>query len=119
MFVLRAEKCDCDRLATIVPKSPSLRMPDNTPRNSQPEVLHDILPGWTVILLNDDYNTMSYVVTCLLNTVRVLSEERATEIMYEAHNQGRASVITCPLEVAEFYRDRLESLVHNATIERA
>ena len=62
---------------------------------------------------------MSYVVTCLLNTVRVLSEERATEIMYEAHNQGRASVITCPLEVAEFYRDRLESLVHNATIERA
>jgi ATP-dependent Clp protease adaptor protein ClpS len=94
-------------------------MTEKTPRDAQPDVLHDMLPGWTLILHNDDYNTMPYVVTCLLNTVRVLSEERATEIMYEAHTQGRANVITCPLEVAEFYRDRLESLVLNATIERA
>lgn len=89
------------------------------PRDAQADVRSDILPGWTVVLHNDDYNTMPYVVTCLLNTVRVLSEERATEIMYEAHNQGRASIITCPLEVAEFYRERLESLVLTATIERA
>lgn len=93
-------------------------MPNEIPRDARPSVLNDILPGWTVVLHNDDYNTMSYVVTCLLNTVRVLSEERATEIMYETHNQGRASVITCPLEVAEFYRERLEALVLNATIER-
>ena len=94
-------------------------MREDLPRDAQSDVLNSILPGWTVVLLNDDYNTMAYVVTCLLNTVRALSEERATEIMYEAHTQGRASVITCPLEVAEFYRDRLESLVLNATIERA
>lgn len=81
-------------------------------------VRQDLLPPWTVVLHNDDYNTMSYVVTCLLNTVRVLSEQRATEIMYEAHTQGRARVVICPLEVAEFYRDRLESLVLTATIER-
>jgi len=94
-------------------------MPDELPRDTQSEARNAILPGWTVVLHNDDYNTMSYVVTCLLNTVRVLSEERATEIMYEAHTRGRAEVITCQLETAEFYRDRLESLVLNASIERA
>ena len=94
-------------------------MRENLPKDAQPRVRQDVLPAWTVVLLNDDYNTMPYVVTCLLNTVRVLSEEQATDIMYEAHTQGRANVITCPLEVAEFYRDRLEALVLNATIERA
>lgn len=87
-------------------------------RDAQPTISQSLAPCWSVVLHNDDYNTMSYVVTCLLNTVRVLSEERATEIMYEAHTQGRARVVTCPLEVAEFYRDRLESLVLTATIER-
>jgi len=94
-------------------------MREDVSRDRRPDVLENILPGWTVVLLNDDYNTMPYVVTCLLNTVRVLSEEQATDIMYEAHTHGRANVITCPLEVAEFYRDRLEALVLNATIERA
>jgi len=95
-------------------------MPDDRiPRGDVKDRLReDLLPPWTVVLHNDDYNTMSYVVTCLLNTVRVLSEQRATEIMYEAHAQGRARVVTCPLEVAEFYRDRLESLVLTASIER-
>jgi ATP-dependent Clp protease adaptor protein ClpS len=81
-------------------------------------VRQELFPPWTVVLHNDDYNTMSYVVTCLLNTVRDLSEQRATEIMYEAHTHGKARVVTCPLEVAEFYRDRLESLVLTATIEK-
>ena len=93
-------------------------MPDEFPKNAQSNLAHHVFHGWTVVLHNDDYNTMSYVVTCLLNTVRMLSEERATEIMNEAHTQGRASVVTCPLEVAEFYRDRLEALVLTATIER-
>ena len=95
-----------------------LRMRQSRTQDAESDVLTDLLPGWTVVLHNDDYNTMSYVVTCLLNTVRALSEERAIEIMYEAHTHGRANVITCPLETAEFYRDRLEELVLNATIER-
>ena len=94
-------------------------MREDRPGTAQSDVVSDLLPGWTVVLHNDDYNTMAYVVTCLLNTVRVLSEERAIEIMYEAHTRGRANVITCPLETAEFYRDRLEALVLTATIERA
>ena len=72
-----------------------------------------------VVLHNDDFNTMSYVVTCLINAVPGMSEERATEIMVEAHTHGQARVVTCPLELAELYRDRLESLLLTATIERA
>jgi ATP-dependent Clp protease adaptor protein ClpS len=64
-----------------------------------------------------DYASISYVENCLINTVRSLSPERAVEITYEAHVKGSARVVTCPLEVAEFYRERLESLVLQATIE--
>jgi ATP-dependent Clp protease adapter protein ClpS len=39
--------------------------------------------------------------------------------MLEAHNRGKALVTTCPLELAELYRDRLESCGLTATIEKA
>jgi ATP-dependent Clp protease adapter protein ClpS len=38
--------------------------------------------------------------------------------MQPAHPRGRAGVITCPLERAELYRERLESHGLTATIER-
>jgi ATP-dependent Clp protease adapter protein ClpS len=39
--------------------------------------------------------------------------------MIEAHLNGKAHVITCPLERAELYRDRLKSRGLRATIEKA
>jgi ATP-dependent Clp protease adaptor protein ClpS len=39
--------------------------------------------------------------------------------MLQAHNHGQATVISCPLELAELYRERLESFGLTATIERA
>jgi ATP-dependent Clp protease adaptor protein ClpS len=39
--------------------------------------------------------------------------------MLEAHNHGKAIVTTCPLELAELYRDRLESYGLTASIEKA
>jgi ATP-dependent Clp protease adapter protein ClpS len=48
-----------------------------------------------------------------------LGTTRATKIMLEAHNRGKAVVTTCPLELAELYRDRLESCGLTATIEKA
>lgn len=77
------------------------------------------LPSWALVIHSVDYASIPYVETCLINTVRALSLEQATEITYEAHVRGRARVVTCPLEVAEFYRERLESLVLRASIERA
>jgi ATP-dependent Clp protease adaptor protein ClpS len=78
-----------------------------------------VLPPWKVLLHNDDVNDMMYVVSCLLKTVPGMGEQRATEIMFEAHNHGKAVVTTCPLELAELYRDRLESFGLTATIEKA
>jgi ATP-dependent Clp protease adaptor protein ClpS len=76
-----------------------------------------ILPPWSVILHNDDHNEMRYVVRCLMQSVPNLGATRATQIMLEAHNRGKATVTTCPLELAELYRDRLESCGLTATIE--
>jgi ATP-dependent Clp protease adaptor protein ClpS len=78
-----------------------------------------ILPPYKVILHNDDHNEMVYVVQCLMKTVPGLGAARATRIMLEAHNRGKAVVTTCPLELAELYRDRLQSFGLTATIEKA
>jgi ATP-dependent Clp protease adaptor protein ClpS len=79
----------------------------------------EILPPWSVILHNDDHNEMFYVVRSLVRSVPNLGTTRATQIMLEAHNHGKAIVTTCPLELAELYRDRLESCGLTATIEKA
>ena len=79
----------------------------------------EILPPWSVILHNDDHNDMVHVVTSLVKSVPKLGRRQATEIMFEAHNHGQALVTTCPLELAELYRDRLESCGLTATIEKA
>jgi ATP-dependent Clp protease adaptor protein ClpS len=78
-----------------------------------------VLPPYAVILHNDDHNDMAYVVRSLVICVPEVTAEQAVEIMYEAHQNGRALVIVCPLERAELYRDRLESRGLTATIEKS
>jgi len=78
-----------------------------------------ILPPWSVVLHNDDHNEMMYVVRSLVKSVPNLGATRATRIMLEAHQNGKATVTTCPLELAELYRDRLQSCGLTATIEPA
>lgn len=78
-----------------------------------------LLPPYAVMLHNDDVNEMGHVVSSLLRSVPGLTPQRAEEIMLEAHNHGQAMVIVCPLELAELYRERLESCGLTATIERA
>jgi len=78
----------------------------------------EALRPWSVILHNDDHNEMVYVVRCLMKSVPNLGARRATQIMFEAHNHGKAVVTTAPLELAELYRDRLESCGLTATIEK-
>ena len=77
------------------------------------------LPPYAVMLHNDDVNSMDHVVHALLASVPELEPEDAVRIMLDAHNGGVARVITCPLERAELYRDRLESHSLTATIETA
>ena len=82
------------------------------------KTLEEFLTPATVVLHNDDVNSMDHVIHALLASVPEVGLERAAEIMLVAHNHGEADVISCPLERAELYRDRLESHGLTATIRR-
>jgi ATP-dependent Clp protease adaptor protein ClpS len=81
--------------------------------------LAETLPPYVVVLHNDDVNSMDHVVHALLVSVPELDLQQAVDVMLTAHQRGEANVVTCPLERAELYRDRLESHGLTATIERA
>jgi ATP-dependent Clp protease adaptor protein ClpS len=76
-----------------------------------------LLPPYKVILFNDDYNDMDYVVTVLLHTINNLSQQEAERIMLTAHLTGSAVVVVCPKEIAEYYQERLLGYGLTATIE--
>lgn len=94
-------------------------MPATTIPDLNTERLGKLVPPWRVVLHNDDVNAMDHVVRALLVSVPALTPEAAIEIMFMAHHHGEATVITCPKETAEHYRDRLESFSLTATIEPA
>ncbi len=76
-----------------------------------------LFPPYKVILYNDDYNEMYYVIAALLHAVVGLTEQEAERIMLTAHLNGSAIVIVCPKETAEYYQERLLSYGLTATIE--
>lgn len=76
-----------------------------------------ILPPYKVVLFNDDYNDMDYVVAVLLHTINRLTQQDAESIMLTAHLTGSAVVVVCPKETAEYYQERLLSYGLTATIE--
>jgi ATP-dependent Clp protease adaptor protein ClpS len=76
-----------------------------------------IAPRYRVLLHNDDFNSMEYVVQVLMTTVPSLSETKAVSIMMEAHTNGLALVIICDLEPAEFYCETLKGHGLSSTIE--
>jgi ATP-dependent Clp protease adaptor protein ClpS len=100
-------------------------MPDDVFTLSQPSVRPEellrrstqLLPPYRVILFDDDYNEMNYVVFALLQSVNNLSPHEAEHIMLTAHLTGSAIVIICPKEAAEYYQERLQSYGLTATIE--
>jgi ATP-dependent Clp protease adaptor protein ClpS len=74
-------------------------------------------PRYKVLLHNDDFNAMEYVVQTLVETVSSLTIPQAVNIMMEAHTNGVALVITCEQEHAEFYCERLKNRGLTSTIE--
>lgn len=98
---------------TEEPPAAPIRLPE-----SDDDVRQRLLPPYKVILHNDDHNGQDYVVECLRKTVPGMSLGKAVAIMWEAHTSGKAVVITCPLELAELYQQRLLSFGLTATIER-
>ena len=72
-----------------------------------------------VVLYNDSHNTMDHVVSSLLRCVPSLIPTVAERIMMEAHTTGRATVISCLKEQAEYYCERLQTCGLTATVEPA
>ena len=105
--------------AVSPPAQPEVETQTPPKQDERTEQKREVLPPWLVILHNDDHNEMLYVVSCLLKSVPKLGRRRAFEVMLEAHHRGKAVVTSCPLELAELYRDRLGSFGLTATIEKA
>lgn len=76
-----------------------------------------LAPRYRVLLHNDDFNSMEYVVQVLMKTVPSLTQPQAVNIMMEAHATGIALVITCAQEHAEFYSETLKNHGLTSTIE--
>jgi ATP-dependent Clp protease adaptor protein ClpS len=75
---------DQDRGLVVEPEKPALKQP----------------PMYKVILLNDDYTPMDFVVRILEHFFR-MSREKATQIMLHVHTRGRGVCGVYTHEIAE------------------
>ncbi len=73
---------------------------------------------WLVIVWNDPINLMSYV-TFVFQKLFGYSKEKATRLMLDVHNKGRAVVSHGPRERAELDVSRLHEHGLWATMERS
>ena len=81
--------------------------PVRVERPREDEVNEPDLP-WIVIVWNDPINLMSYV-TFVLRKLFGFSEEEATKLMLQVHNDGKAVVSSGEKEKAEFDVARLHA----------
>ena len=79
----------------------------------------DAIPDlpWVVIVWNDPINLMSYV-TLVFQKLFGFSLEKATDLMMDVHEKGRAVVATCTREEAEMHVFRLHEHSLWATMEQ-
>jgi len=66
------------------------------------------IPPFHVILENDDYHTMEFVVNVLLKVLGC-SVQRAAQLTLQAHHTGRSIVWTGTKEVAELKVEQIRS----------
>lgn len=74
-------------------------------------------PRYRVLLHNDDFNTMEYVVEVLMKTISGMTPPQAVNVMMETHTNGVGLVITCELEHAEFYCESLKNYGLTSSME--
>jgi ATP-dependent Clp protease adaptor protein ClpS len=75
-------------------------------------------PPWLVIVWNDPVNLMTYV-TFVLQKLFGYSKEKATKLMLDVHNRGRAVVATGTHNEAERDVSRLHHYGLSATLEQS
>ena len=64
---------------------------------------------FTVVIHNDDFTTMEFVVFVLMTVFRK-TEEEATQLMLEVHHIGRAPVATYSYDIATSMANRATEL---------
>ncbi|MGI8650205.1 MAG: ATP-dependent Clp protease adaptor ClpS [Rubrobacter sp.] len=74
-------------------------------------------PPYKVLLHNDDFTPMERVIDVLKKVIPNMDFKQATNIMLEAHKNGKAVVIKCHRELAELYQEGLTSGGLISTIE--
>ena len=77
----------------------------------------DFVPVWNVVVWDDPVNLMSYVVW-VFRSLFGYPEPKATRLMLQVHNEGRAIVDSGPREHAEMSAFRLHHHGLWATLER-
>lgn len=70
---------------------------------------HKICPRWHVILLNDDYHSVQFVVLLLMKIFKKDFEE-AKHITWMIHTSGRGIAETCSKERAGLYLEQIASM---------
>lgn len=85
------------------PSSPTKKPEEITKNRTSQE------PPYKVILHNDDFTPMERVIDVLKKVIPNMSFKQATNIMLEAHKNGKAVVIKCHRELAELYQEGLVS----------
>jgi len=86
------------------------------PRSSPPA--RKQLPPFRVVLHNDDFNEMRYVVRTIVELTK-LDSGRAIQIMMTAHKRGAAQVLVTHKERAELYKDQFAGKRLKVSIEPA
>lgn len=74
----------------------------------RPEDRPKILPPYHVVLLNDDFHSVPFVVG-VLQRVLGISTEQAHQLTMAAHSQGRCVIWTGPKEVAELKVEQVQT----------
>ena len=85
-------------------------MTERITKNTNPEFSHLVLdekkskiqkpPLYNVVLVNDDFTTMEFVVEILI-TIFGMSKSKATKVMFEVHTEGKAICGVYTYEIAE------------------
>ena len=97
---------------------PQLQMTAVPAEVKEPEIEDVVVPArpWIVIVWNDPINLMSYV-TFVFQKLFGYSLEKATKLMLDVHEKGRAVVSSGPREKAELDVFRLHEHGLWATME--
>lgn len=74
--------------------------------------------NWSVMLHNDDWTPCNVVIEAII-TVVGHSEQQSRRIMFDAHTNGKALIVTTNKIVAETYKQQLEEYGLTISLEKA